>query len=64
MEIEIKREKSRETVLPDPDTSFSYLERVRGSESEMAGRIIILKWRIFSARPLLRCEKIEAVKAS
>jgi hypothetical protein len=38
-----KREKSGETVLPDPDTSFSYLERVRGSESEMAGRIIILK---------------------
>jgi len=43
MEIEIKREKSGETVLPDPDTSFSYLERVRGSESEMPGRIIILK---------------------
>jgi hypothetical protein len=43
MEIEIKREESGETVLPDPGTSFSYLERVRGSESEMAGRIIVVK---------------------
>jgi hypothetical protein len=38
-----KKRKELETVLPDPDTSFSYLERVRGSESETAGGIIILK---------------------
>lgn len=38
-----KKRKGRETVLPDADTSFSYLERARGSESETAARIITFK---------------------
>lgn len=46
MEIEIKREERKKggTVLRDPDTSFSYLERVRGGgESETARGIVTLK---------------------